>query len=234
MTSDGDAARATPRGDGMGQSVVRTLLVDDHEFFRSGLRRLLTQQTGIEVIGDAPDGAAAIDLYERRRPDVVVMDLRMPVLSGVEATERLMASWPDAHVLVLTVSSDDATVIDAIRAGACGYVVKDAPLEEITRAIHAVASGQLLVSPRVTHALVEAAEDTAERVEKVTTVTSSLSERERQILQLIAEGKGNSEIAADLYLSPSTVKNRVARVLEKLGVENRVEAAVYAVRAGLA
>lgn len=234
MGENGDPARAAVRREGQEESVVRVLLVDDHDFFRIGLRRLLAQQPGIEVIGEAADGNAAIDLYEKRCPDVVVMDLQMPVLSGVEATERLTASWPGARVLVLTVSSDDAKVVEAIRAGASGYLVKDAPLEEITRGIQAVASGQLLVSPRVAHALVAAAEDTADRLQRVTTIASSLSEREQQILQLIAEGKGNSEIAADLYLSPSTVKNRVAEVLEKLGVENRVEAAVYAVRAGLA
>jgi DNA-binding NarL/FixJ family response regulator len=216
------------------ESPVRVLLVDDHDFFRTGLRQLLSQHPGIEVVGEAPDGAAALDLHRRRKPDVVIMDIHMPVLSGIEATRRLVASTPDARVLALTVADDEATVIDAIRAGASGYLVKDAALREIARGVHAVASGQLLVSPSVARALCQAADAAGERLEKLATVASSLSDRERDILRLLADGKGNGEIAEELYLSASTVKNRVADLLGKLGVENRIEAAVYAVRTGLA
>ena len=212
---------------------LRVLLVDDHDFFRSGLRTLLAEDPSIEVVGEAPDGAAGIELFGRRRPDVVLMDLQMPRLSGVEATRRLTESWPDARVLVLTVSVEDKGVLEAVRAGASGYLVKDAPTEEIVRAIHAVAKGQFLTSTRVAPALLTAVEDAAERAKGVARVASALSEREIRVLQLIAQGKANSEISAELYLSPSTVKTHVGEILEKLGVENRVEAAVYAVRSGL-
>jgi len=212
---------------------VRVLLVDDHDFFRTGLRSLLTEQPGVEVVGEAPDGASGIELYPRRQPDVVLMDLKMPGISGIQATRRLLASWPDARVLVLTVSIDDTAVLDAIRAGASGYIVKDAMIDEIVLGIRAAATGQFLASPRVSRALVAAAEDVSGRAEAVSRVASMLSEREMKVLQLIAEGKGNSEISSALYISPSTVKNHVGEILDKLGVENRVEAAVYAVRSGL-
>ena len=212
---------------------VRVLLVDDHDFFRAGLRSLLTEEPDVEVVGEAPDGASGIELYPLRQPDVVLMDLKMPGISGIEATRRLLASWPDARVLVLTVSADDTAVLDAIRAGASGYIVKDATIDEIVRGVRAVASGQFLAAPRVSRALVTAAEGASERAEGVERVASKLSERELRVLQLIAEGKGNSEISAELYISPSTVKNHVGEILDKLGVDNRVEAAVYAVRSGL-
>jgi DNA-binding NarL/FixJ family response regulator len=213
---------------------IRVLLVDDHDFFRTGLRQLLSQQTGLEVVGEAPDGAAAIELYKRRKPDVIVMDLQMPVLSGIEATRHITRSSPEVKILALTVSDDYETVIEAIRAGASGYLVKDAALGEIDRAINAVASGQLLVSPSVARTLSQTAEDAGERLQKMAMIQASLSEPERDTLRLIAEGKGNGEIARELYLSPSTVKNRVADLLQKLNLDNRVEAAVYAVRSGLA
>ena len=212
---------------------VRVLLVDDHDFFRAGLRSLLTEEPDVEVVGEAPDGASGIELYPLRQPDVVLMDLKMPGISGIEATRRLLASWPDARVLVLTVSADDTAVLDAIRAGASGYIVKDATIDEIVRGVRAVASGQFLAAPRVSRALVTAVEGASERAEGVERVASKLSERELRVLQLIGEGKGNSEISAELYISPSTVKNHVGEILDKLGVDNRVEAAVYAVRSGL-
>jgi DNA-binding NarL/FixJ family response regulator len=212
---------------------VGVLLVDDHDFFRQGLRSLITEYPDIEVVGEAPDGASGIELYPKRQPDVVLMDLKMPGMSGIEATRRLIASWPDARILMLTVSADDTAVLGAVRAGACGYIVKDAVTDEIVRGIRAVASGQFLASPRVSHALVTAVGDASKRAEAVERIASTLTERELTILGLIAEGKGNSEISSELYISPSTVKNHVGEILDKLGVENRVEAAVYAVRSGL-
>lgn len=213
---------------------VRVMLVDDHDFFRAGLRQLLGQYPWVEVVGEAPNGAVALELDKRRQPDVVIMDLQMPVVSGVEATRRLVESPSRARVLALTVSNDDQSVLEAIRAGASGYLVKDAALDEIAGAIRAIASGQFLVSPSVARTLAQAAEDAGERLRKMAVIASALSQRERQILQLIADGKQNVEIASQLYLSPSTVKNRVAELLDKLGLDNRVEAAVYAVRSGLA
>ena len=212
---------------------IRVLLVDDHDFFRGGLRELLTEHGGVDVVAEAADGGEGIELADRHRPDVVVMDLNMPGLSGVEATERLTASSADARVLVLTISADDTTVVDAIKAGASGYMLKDAPVEEIYRAIQAVASGQLLVSPRVSRALVGVLGAAADRSKLAAAIESTLSERELQILRLLAMGRGNADIADELFLSPATVKNHVAEVLNKLGVENRIEAAAYAVRADL-
>jgi DNA-binding NarL/FixJ family response regulator len=215
------------------ERTIRVLLVDDHDFFRTGLRSLLAEHPEIEVVGEAPDGKSGLELYPRRKPDVVLMDLNMPGASGIETTRRLLSSWPDARVLVLTVSVDDAAVLDAVRAGAAGYIVKDAVIDEIVRGIRAASSGQFLASPRVSGALVAAAEDVSTRTEEVKRVASTLSEREMNVLRLIAEGKGNLEISEELYISPSTVKHHVGEILDKLGVGNRVEAAVVAVRSGL-
>src|SRR3954452_8033633 len=212
---------------------VRVVLVDDHDFFRDGLRELLTDHGGVEILGEGADGSEAIELVHRHSPDVVVMDLNMPRMSGVEATRRLTAQAAGARVLMLTISADDNAVIDAIRAGASGYMLKDAPAEEIVRAIEAVASGQLLVSPRVARALVGAAGEVADRAQLAGTITSILSDRELDVLRRLAAGRENAEIADDLFLSPATVKNHVAEILNKLEVENRVEAAACAVRAQL-
>ena len=228
------AAAFDPGPQGPAEDPVRVLLVDDHDFFRTGLRSLLAAHDGIEVVGEASNGAAAIELYDRRQPDVVLLDLNMPVLSGVEATERLIASWPDARVLILTVAADDKAVLDAVRVGASGYLLKEAVLEEIIRGIRAVSSGHFLASPRVTRSLAAAAEDAAVRAERIKRAASRLSERELGVLRLIAQGKGNIDIGQELHLSPSTVKHHVGEILDKLCVENRVEAAVYAVKSGLA
>jgi|SRR5215210_1674058 len=213
---------------------MRVVLVDDHDFFRNGLRELLTEHGGVQVVGDAADGEQGIALARELGPDVVVMDLNMPRMSGVEATKHVTDSAPGVRVLALTISADDRTVIDAIRAGASGYVLKGASVEEIYRAIEAVAAGQLLVSPRVTRALQGVIGDSADRSELASTLRSTLSERELEVLRLLAMGRGNVEIAKELFLSPATVKNHVAEILRKLGVENRVEAAAAAVRAQLA
>jgi DNA-binding NarL/FixJ family response regulator len=207
-------------------------VVDDHDLFRRGLRELLEEQ-GIRVIGEASSGADAIALAVRARPDVVVMDLNLPRQSGIEATRELVVASPETRVLMLTVASDERSVLDALIAGACGYLLKDATIEEIAGGVRAAAAGQSFVSPRVGHHVLkrlrgQAGGDDGRGEE------TPLSERELDILRLVAEGCDNDEIAERLYLSPRTVKNHVSSILSKLQMDNRVQAAVYAVRKGIA
>jgi DNA-binding NarL/FixJ family response regulator len=207
-------------------------VVDDHDLFRRGLRELLEEQ-GIRVIGEASSGADAIALAVRARPDVVVMDLNLPRQSGIEATRELVAAFPETRVLMLTVASDERSVLDALIAGACGYLLKDATIEEIAGGVRAVAAGQSFVSPRVGHHVLERLRGQAGGDDGRGEETP-LSERELDILRLVAEGCDNDEIAERLYLSPRTVKNHVSSILSKLQMDNRVQAAVYAVRKGIA
>jgi DNA-binding NarL/FixJ family response regulator len=207
-------------------------VVDDHDLFRRGLRELLEEQ-GIRVIGEASSGADAIALAIRSRPDVVVMDLNLPRQSGVEATRELVAAAPEMRVLMLTVASDERNVLDALIAGACGYLLKDATIEEIAGGVRAAAAGQSFVSPRVGHHVLERLRGQA-GAEDGRSDGTPLSERELEILRLVAKGCDNDEIAERLFLSPRTVKNHVSSILAKLEMDNRVQAAVYAVRKGIA
>jgi DNA-binding NarL/FixJ family response regulator len=206
-------------------------VVDDHDLFRRGLRELLEEQ-GIRVIGEASSGADAIALAIRSRPDVVVMDLNLPRQSGVEATRELVAAMPEARVLVLTVEAGGRTVLDALIAGACGYLLKDATIEEIADGVRAAAAGRSFISPRVGHHVLERLRDQAGV--DASSGDLPLSERELEILRLVAAGCDNDEIAERLFLSPRTVKNHVSSILAKLEMDNRVQAAVYAVRRGIA
>ena len=207
-------------------------MVDDHDLFRRGLRELLEEQ-GIRVIGEASNGADGIALAVRSRPDVVVMDLNLPRKSGTEATRELVATMPDARVLVLTVEAGGRTVLDALIAGACGYLLKDATIEEIAAGVRAAAAGESLVSPRVNHHVLERLRGHAGAAVGTGDETP-LSDRELEILRLVAKGCDNDEIAEQLFLSPRTVKNHVSSILAKLEMDNRVQAAVYAVRKGIA
>ena len=207
-------------------------MVDDHDLFRRGLRELLEEQ-GIRVIGEASNGADGIALAVRSRPDVVVMDLNLPRKSGTEATRELVATMPDARVLVLTVEAGGRTVLDALIAGACGYLLKDATIEEIAAGVRAAAAGESLVSPRVNHHVLERLRGHAGAAVGTGDETP-LSDRELDILRLVAKGCDNDEIAEQLFLSPRTVKNHVSSILAKLEMDNRVQAAVYAVRKGIA
>jgi DNA-binding NarL/FixJ family response regulator len=207
---------------------LRVLLVDDHAFFRAGLRTMLADE-GLAVT-EARSGPAAIEAVAAAPPDVVLMDLHMPHMSGTEATRAIAGTAP---VVMLTVSAEDEDVVEAVRAGARGYLLKDAPLEEILASVRAAAAGDAWISPRVTGALLErmSAGGGAPSPEAP---AMQLSDREREVLRLVAAGKGNAAIARELYLSAGTVRKYVSSILVKLGVENRVEAAVYAVRHGLA
>jgi DNA-binding NarL/FixJ family response regulator len=185
------------------------------------------------VIGEASTGSDAIALAVRARPDVVVMDLNLPRQSGIDATRELVAAAPDSRVLVLTVASDERSVLDALIAGACGYLLKDATIEEIATGVRAAGAGQSFVSPRVSHHVLERLRGHA-GADRGRGDETPLSERELDILRLVAQGCDNDEIAERLFLSPRTVKNHVSSILAKLQMDNRVQAAVYAVRKGIA
>ena len=218
----------SPRADG---DRLRVLLVDDHDLFRTGLRNLLEEQ-GVQVVGEAASGSDALRIVREIAPDVVVMDLNMPGMSGVEATREITAIAPLTRVVVLTISDQDDDVMDAIVAGACGYLVKDSSIEELMRGINAAAIGESLISPPI-------ASKVLQRMRAVTLdqgaekIRAELSERELDVLRLIANGKDNSEIAEALHISPKTVKNHISNILMKLQIENRIQAAVYAVRSGI-
>jgi DNA-binding NarL/FixJ family response regulator len=214
------------------RDALRVLIVDDHDLFRSGLRNLLEDQ-GVQVVGEASGGAEAVRLVRELAPDVIVMDLNMPGMRGVEATRHITAMSPLTRVLVLTISDQDGDVMEAIVAGACGYLLKDASIEDLIRGIQAAALGESLISPHIAAKVLQRVRAASVRPEIADTIRSELSEREIQVLRLIANGKDNAQIAAELHISPKTVKNHISNILMKLQIQNRIQAAVYAVRGGL-
>src|ERR671914_33995 len=223
LTRDGARrTRSAPRG------ILRVVVADDHPFYRQGLARLLAK-SGVEVIGEASNGWAAIELVEQLAPDVAVVDLNMPEMSGVEVTRRLIERMPASRVLVVSVSAQEDDVTEAILAGASGYVLKDGPVEEVVAGIKAAAAGESLISPRIATMLLSRirSDDAAEPDAPAQTL---LSDRELEVLQLVAEGKGNHEIGETLFIGQSTVRNHISSILMKLQVQNRVQAAVRAVR----
>ena len=207
--------------------VVRILIADDHEVVRIGLRSLLERYPEFQVVGEAASGAAAIEMVDRLLPDVVVMDIRMPEVNGVDACRRIRERHPEVKVIMLTSYPDDEAVFGAVMAGASGYVLKQVGSTELVDAIHTVARGESLLDPSVTGKLLE-------RVRMMSAEEQppheKLNIQERRILALIAQGKTNREIAEALYLSEKTVRNYVSMILSKLGLANRAEAAAYAVR----
>jgi len=214
--------------------VIRVLVADDQELVRTGFRLILAGEPGISVVGDAADGRAAVELTRSLRPDVVLMDIRMPVLDGLAATQALVAD-PDcaSRVLVLTTFDDDGYVFAALEAGASGYLLKDAPADQLVSAIRVVASGEAILAPAVTTRLVREVAARRRDPESVAAV-QRLSARETEVLGHVADGESNAEIAAALVLSEATVKTHVARILAKLGARDRVQAVVTAYRSGLA
>jgi DNA-binding NarL/FixJ family response regulator len=211
---------------------IRVLLVDDHHFFRRGLRSILAEFDAVTVVGEAESGEAALPLIERRTPDVVIMDLNMPGISGADATRHVRQLSPSTEVVMLTVSGAEDDVIAALDEGAAGYLLKDAGAEEILRAVTAAARGGSVLSPPVARLVLERARRMASGGAATKAVTK-LSEREREVLRLLAEGKDNAEIAGELLVSVATVKHDVSTLLGKLGATNRVQAAIKAVRSGL-
>jgi DNA-binding NarL/FixJ family response regulator len=210
----------------------RVLLVDDHDLFRTGLRNLLEEQS-VTIVGECDNGTDALRAVRELAPDVVVMDLNMPGISGVEATRQISMIAPLTRVLVLTISDQDNDVMDAILAGACGYLLKDASITELMQGIRAAAIGESLVSPTIAAKVLQRVRASSASHHEAQLIQSELSDREIQVLKLIANGKDNAMIAGELHISPKTVKNHISNILMKLQIENRIQAAVYAVRSGL-
>jgi len=209
--------------------MIRVLLADDQELVRTGLRTTREANTDITVVAEAADGAAAVREAERARPDVVLMDIRMPRMDGVEATRRI----DGPRVIILTTFDHDEYVVDALRAGASGFIVKDAPSDDVVRAVRVVAAGDALLSPSVTRRLLTRVTATLPRPAASRKVTDDLTERERDVLVQVAQGKSNLEIADSLHVSEATVKTHVSHLLEKLGLRDRVQAVVLAYESGL-
>jgi DNA-binding NarL/FixJ family response regulator len=213
---------------------IRVLLVDDHDVFRHGLAQLLSAE-GIAVLAEASGGEAGVRLARELAPDVVLMDLSMPGMTGVEATRAIGAIAASPQVVVLTLSDDDASMLEALLAGAAGYLLKEATLEEIVAAVRAAAAGDAVIPPRVAPELlrrlreVEAPPGVGEQADGAI----ELSERELEVLRLLVDGRDNAAIAAELFISPNTVKSHVASIFAKLGVESRLQASVQALRRGL-
>lgn len=213
---------------------ITILLVDDQPLFREGLRTLLSVQPDLKVVGEAGDGEEALKLCRTLKPAVVLMDLQMPVLDGVEATRRLHHEQPDSRVIVLTTFDDDEMVFDGLRAGALGYLLKDAPSEKLAEAIRAAARGESFLQPSIAAKVVaEFARLATKRIPPAQALLEPLSDREQEILALIATGATNREIGNQLFLAEGTVKNHVTNVLGKLGVRDRTQAALKAREMGL-
>ncbi len=211
---------------------MRVLLADDHTLVRQGLRKILESQAGWSVVAEARDGRAAVALALEQKPDVAVLDVGMPLLNGIEATRQIVRRAPEVRVLILSMYSDEAYVTEVLRAGACGYLLKDSADTDLVQAVTAVAAGKSYFSPSVARILLDdyvkslAARGISDRYQ-------SLSEREREIFQLVAEGRSNKEIAELLCLSVSTVETHRAHILEKLDLHSAAEVTLYAVRKGV-
>jgi DNA-binding NarL/FixJ family response regulator len=215
---------------------VRVLVADDQRVVREGLATIVASLPGMEVVGLAANGQEAVALTETHRPDVVLMDLRMPTMDGAEATAAIRAAYPDTQVVVLTTYADDQSIIAALSAGATGYLTKDATRDDIRRALEAAAAGQSVLDPAVQAKLIQAAQAGAPRDEQTGAPLprpDGLTEREAEVLSLIAQGRSNAEIAAALYVAEATVKTHVNRIFAKTGSRDRTQAAAYAHRHGL-
>jgi len=215
--------------------MTSVLVADDQALIRVGLRKILDVETDLTVLGEAEDGSQAVAKARELRPDVVLMDIRMPVLDGIEATRRIVEARPETRVLILTTFGLDSYVFDSLRAGASGFMLKDAPPEEIVAAIRIVARGEALLAPAVTRSVVE---EFARRPETAPPkaeppAMTHLTPREREVFNLLTRGLSNPEICARLVISEATAKTHVARVLQKLGVRDRVQVVIYAYESGL-
>ena len=216
--------------------MIRVLIVDDQPLLRTGFRMILSAESDLEVVGEAADGRAGVDLARRLRPDVVLMDIRMPIMDGVEATAQLAGAGVEEPitVLILTTFDLDEYVFEALRAGASGFLLKDTPAEDLIEAIRVVAAGEALLAPSVTRRLLDRF---AARLPSAKTTApnqlADLTEREHEVLLLVSKGLSNAEVAEKLFLSETTVKTHVSRILMKLDLRDRVQAVVFAYESGL-
>ena len=210
---------------------MKILICDDQAIVRDGLAMMLKLETDMEVVSTAEDGAMALDMVTRYKPDLVLMDLKMPVMNGVEATRQIKKHFPEVKVLVLTTYSDDEWVFDAIRAGASGYLLKDTAREELIKAIRGTINGKTYVDPSIAGKVLEKV--TSTQTQTATHITGKLTDRELEVLKLIASGLSNADIAKRLFLSEGTVRNHVSAILAKLEVSDRTQAALIAIQHGL-
>jgi DNA-binding NarL/FixJ family response regulator len=211
---------------------IRVLIVDDQELVRTGFRLILESEPGLEIVDDVADGEHAVRVAKRERPDVILMDIRMPGMDGIEATRRICADGDAPRVLMLTTFDLDDYVYDALRAGASGFLLKDTPPDELVAAVRVLAAGDALLAPSVTRRLIEEFAKVPQRSDDARTL-ASLTDRESDVLKLLAKGLSNAEIAEELFVSETTVKTHVSRILTKLGVRDRVQAVVVAYESGL-
>jgi two-component system NarL family response regulator len=224
-TNSAETGRAT--GD-----PVRVVLVDDQELFRRGLTMLLGVEEDIEVVGEAGDGVSAVDLVAATAPDVVLLDVRMPKRSGLQACIRIKELVPTTKIVMLTVSDEEGDLYEAVKNGASGYLLKDSSIDEVAQAIRVVAEGQSLISPSMAAKLIDEFKEMS-RSDRDQAMTPKLTDRELEVLRLVAKGLNNREAASQLFISENTVKNHVRNILEKLQLHSRMEAVMYAVRENL-
>ena len=209
---------------------IKILIADDHAIVREGLRSLIATEPGMELQGEAPDGEVAVKMYEKLQPDVALFDLMMPRMNGIAAIQEIITRYPHARILVLTSFAEDEQILPAIKAGALGYLLKDTSPGELLKAIREVYAGESSLSPVIARKLIQEINRPTQRGETIET----LSEREREVLNLLADGLSNQEIAEVLVISERTVRNHVGNILGKLHLANRTQAALYAIRTGLA
>ncbi|MCO8273796.1 response regulator transcription factor [Actinoplanes sp. TRM 88003] len=212
---------------------TRVMLVDDQPLIRSGLRVLINSSDDLRVVAEAGTGAEAVRLAREHRPDVIVMDIRMPVLDGIEATRQVLAEPEPSRVLILSTFDDDESVYAALRAGASGFLVKDMALDDILNAVRVVAGGDALIAPSVTRRLIEHFAAGPSQAPATHRSAEGITEREREVLTLVGRGRSNAEIATDLYISPATAKAHVARLLAKLEARDRIHLVIIAYEMGL-
>ncbi len=212
-----------------GTEPVRVLVVDDQELFRRGLIMLLSGDTDIEVVGEASDGITATDLAVKTAPDVILLDVRMPRRTGVEACRGIKEAVPSAKIIMLTVSDEEADLYESVKNGASGYLLKDSSIEEVAQAIRVVNEGQSLISPSMAVKLIDEFKQMS-KPEREQGPALRLTERELEVLRLVAKGLNNREVAKELFISENTVKNHVRNILEKLQLHSRMEAVMYAMR----